>query len=460
MNRDILVFTVAILILQSVNIYSQNKETPIPSQQDLGEILTLEKCIDLALANNHSIKISEKKLAEARGKRQEAFGGFLPSLSVSASHTRLSDVASIDMPAMLLQPEGGIGSPVRFYGYETFSYKMGTEENYLGKLTLTQPLFTWGKIRIGNKYAILNYELTQEEYRKVKNEVVFNVKKSFYYVLLAQEFLKIAEEGVEVLEKHYQAIQGFYDEGKVSTVDVSRVNVQVVNAKTRKIKAINGLKLAKKGLFNLINQPENKNWQIQGKLEFKSQEVDLEKSFKVALENRPEVKQLDIREKIVGSFLKLARAENRPNLAFVANYQYQKPYYFENIWKDNWNATVAMTFPLFNGFSNWGKIKQAKAQIGQVEIGRDQLEKGLMLEVEKVYLDLEESRERIDAQMENVKAAKENLDAIQRRYEKGLVSDLDLRDTQLALTQAEIEYSQALFDYNVALAGLDKAIGK
>jgi len=95
-----------------------------------------------------------------------------------------------------------------------------------------------------------------------------------------------------------------------------------------------------------------------------------------------------------------------------------------------------------------------------VEIAHDQLKKGINLEIENIYLDLKEAEKRIYAQKENVSLAKKNLEIIQKRYERGLVSDLDLRETQLALTQAETEYSQALFDYNVALAKLQKAVGK
>jgi len=454
MERYILIFVVGIMIFKIPITYAQ-------------EVLTLEKCINLALENNHSIKIAEEKLIEANAKKQEAFGHFLPSLSVSASYNRMSEVPSLNMISPnyttvkvqdLITGQPVIGAIIT--GAESFKYKMGQEDSYVSKLTLNQPLFTWGKIRMQYKYACLNYDLTEEEYRKVKNELIFNVEKSFYFVLLAQEFLKISEEAVSVMEKHYEAIQGFYKEGKVSTVDVSRVEVLLVNAKTKKIKAENSFKLAKKSLLNLINLKEDREWQIQGELKFKPEEINLEKFYKIALENSPEIKQLSIQKNIVLGFLKFAESENKPSLVFIANYQYQKPFYFENDWKDNWNAILALDFPFFNGFSDIGKIKQVKSQIEQLEITEDQLNKGIRLEIEKLCLDLQEAKERIQEQEINVKVAKDNLEIIQKRYEKGLVSDLDLRDTQLALTQAETEYSQALFDYNIALIGLEKATGK
>ncbi len=452
MRKSILILFASILLLAISNLSSLYSQ----------EVLTLQKCIDLALKNNHLIRITKKKLVEAQGKRQEAFGRFLPSLTASASYTKISEAPTLDMTTMLLQPEGGTGSLVRFYGYDTFQYKMGEENNYSASLSLSQPIFTWGKIRLGYKMTSLNYNLTEAKYNQVESEIIFSVKKSFYSVLLVKKFLEIAEEAVEVMEDHYRVTQGFYREGKVSSVDVDRVKVLLVNAETRKIKAANELKLATKALYNLINVSNDNDWKIEGELNFDSDktEMNLKNSVKQALKNRPEIKQVVIQRKMAESSLKLARVETRPDLAVVGNYEYKKPFYFENEWDKSWNAGCYLTFPLFNGFSNRGRIKQAKAQLSQVKIAYDQLKKGINLEIEKIYLDLKEAEERIHAQNENVSVAKKNLEIIRKRYERGLVSDLDLRETQLALTQAETEYSQALFDYNVALAQLQKAVGK
>jgi len=435
------------------------------SQAD--EILTLEKCIEIGLSNNHSIKLIEKKLSEAKAKKQEAFGNYLPNLTYSYTYTRMSEAPSIKMaspsftPVMvkdLLTNTNIMGALIT--GYQQYDIKMGQENNYTSKITLTQPLFTWGKIYQINKQAKLNYELVEYEYKKTKNEVIFNIKQAVYSVLLAQKFNEIANEAVKVMERHYEVIQSFYKEGKVSNVDVSRVEVQLVNAKTNKIKSDNSLKLSKKYLFNLINLTESNDYQIQGTLEYTPLNLNLDELFKIAIENRVEIKQIELQKTIANSFLSLTKSELRPDLSFIYNYQYQKPYYFEDEWKSNWNAILLLNFPLFTGLKNLSKSNQIKSQIEQIDITKDQLEKMIKLEVEKAYLNLIESKDRIEAQQTNVKLAKENLDSIQKRYEKGLVSDLDLRDTQLALTQAETEYFQALYDYNLALANLEKAIGK
>jgi len=423
--------------------------------------------MNIALANNQLIKVHKEQLEEAIGRKREAFGAFLPSLSLRASYTRFSDVSSLDMVSPIFH-EGPI-SFTDLYG-QTFTgfvaedftdseYEMGQEDNYLAQATITQSLFTWGKIRRRYKQTRLNYSLMEEEYNRVRNEVVFEVKKAFHGLLLARELLTIAQEGVDFSQRHYEVTEDFYREGKLSSLDVSRAKVRLINAKIERIKAKNNLKLAKKSLFNLINYVYDDEKQIVGELKYYAREIDLDKSIEMALRNRPEIKATGIKKEIAHYGVKLARAENRPNLSAVANYEYKKPYYFEDEWDDSWNAGVVLNFPLFNGLSNFGRIKQAKSQMAQLEILQDRVIKGIKLEVERAYLVCQEARERIEAQRENLKQAADNLGIMEERYERGLVSDLELKDTQLTYTQVKTNYSQAIFDYTIALAELELATG-
>ncbi|MQY66492.1 MAG: hypothetical protein GH147_08445, partial [Clostridia bacterium] len=193
------------------------------------EILTLEKCINLALANNQDLKIAQKRIIESKGRKQEAFGNFLPRLSASGSYTRLNESPRMTVPI------GG--------GEETF--ELGPDYLYSTQLTLRQPLFAWGKIYHGDKQARLDYRLVNEEYKQVKNSLIFEVKRAFYNLLLARQFVIIAEEAVDVTDSHYKTTRALYKEGRVSDYDVSRAKVQLVNNQTKLIKAKNNLKLAR-----------------------------------------------------------------------------------------------------------------------------------------------------------------------------------------------------------------------
>jgi len=408
------------------------------------EILSLERCINLALANNQDLKIAQKRIVESKGKKQEAFGNFLPTLSASGSYTRLKESPKMS---------------VSFGGYEE-TFELGPEDLYSTQLTLRQPLFAWWKIYHGDKQARLDYMLVNEEYKQVKNNLIFEVKRAFYNVLLARQFVIIAKEGIDVTDSHYRTTRALYKEGRVSDYDVSRAKVQLVNNQTELIKAKNNLKLAREELSFLLNTKLEEDWEIKGDFPLEKREVSLEDALGKAFAERSEIRQLMIQEEVGKVSIKLARAENRPNLDFLANYQYTNPFYNREEWGESWNVILSLNFPLFSGLSNMGRVKQAKAGLEQVKILRSQVEQRIKLEVRKAIFDMEEARERIEAQKENVELARANLKIAEERHRLGLMSEIELRDAQLSLTQAETDYFQALYDYNVASAFLDKAVGK
>ena len=408
------------------------------------EILPLERCINLALANNQDLKIAQKRIIESKGKKQEAFGNFLPTLSASGSYTRLKESPKMS---------------VSFGGYEQ-TFELGPEDLYSTQLTLRQPLFAWWKIYHGDKQARLDYMLVNEEYKQVRNNLIFEVKRAFYNVLLARQFVIIAKEGIDVTDSHYRTTRALYKEGRVSDYDLSRAKVQLVNNQTELIKAKNNLKLAREELSFLLNAKLEEDWEIKGDFPLEKREVSLEDALGKAFAERSEIRQLTIQEEVGKVSIKLARAENRPNLDFLANYQYTNPFYNREEWGESWNVILSLNFPLFSGLSNMGRVKQAKAGLEQVKILRNQVEQRIKLEVRKAIFDMEEARERIEAQKENVKLARANLRIAEERHRQGLMSEIELRDAQLSLTQAETDYFQALYDYNVASAFLDRAIGK
>jgi outer membrane protein len=408
------------------------------------EILTLERCIDLALSNNQDLKIAQERILESKGRKQEAFGNFLPTLSASGSYTRLKE-----SPRMSV-----------FFGGMEQTFELGPDYLYSTQLTLRQPLFAWWKIYHGDKQARLDYRLVNEEYKQVRNNLIFDVKRAFYNLLLARQFVVIAEDAVGVTDSHYKTTRALYKEGRVSDYDVSRVKVQLVNNQTKLIKAKNNLKLAREELSLLLNTKLEEDWKAKGDFPREKREVNFEDTLGKAFAERSELRQLMIQEEVGKVSIKLARAENRPNLDFLANYEYTNPFYNREEWGESWNVILSLNFPLFSGLSNLGRIKQARAGLEQVKILRSQVEERIKLEVRKAIFDMEEAQERIEAQEENVKLARKNLGIAEERYRLGLMSEIELRDAQLSLTQADTDYFQALYDYNVAGAFLDRAIGK
>jgi outer membrane protein TolC len=413
-------------------------------------LLTLDICVDIAVKNNPKMKIAGFKLNSAKYKKLQMVGNkYFPSLNISGSYTRLSEVPTIEMPNILANP-----------------IKFGAEESIISKMSICQPVFTGGKLSLVTKRTKYDYEIAKQEYLKVKSELVFEVKKAFYAVLFAENSVEISSQVVEIMQDHYEVTKKLYEKGKVSSYDVSRAKVQFVDAQTQLLKSQNELIFAKKHLYLLLNCEGVEHYEITGELEFEveseqKQLQSLDYYVRTALKNHPELVQVELNRKISETLVGLSVTENLPEVSLIGNYSYQKPYYFVDRWTSVWSGMIMLSFPFLDGFgiSNYAKIKSAKLMLNRAELVLEQFKKKLELEIERTYSDLVESIKMIQLQEENVKTAKQNLEVAQQRYVRGLMSSLEVRDAQLTFFRTKLKYLQALYDYKVAKANLMKLSG-
>jgi len=412
--------------------------------------LNLDQCLKTAYLNNKTLLQLQEKISSAEYKIEEAHSGFLPQFSFNGSYTRLGSVPAFETPAMNF---GGFQIPA-------ITIKSGTENNYNLKLSYQQPLFTWGKIR--NSYEISRHGLSaaQEEYRKTKQEIKFGVVSLFYNILLAQELIKVREESIARIEDHLQTVQARYDKGYASEFDVLRAKVQVSNAKPPLVQAKNLYQLTLDNLKNILGINLKDSVKVEGGLEFVPFDVDQSQAEEFASQNRSELKLLSEQKAIGEKALALARAGNKPSVFGSANYEYKRPYYSEDKWKTDWNFTLALSLPIFDGFLTRSKVRQAKSDLKQLDLTEKQIQDLIKLEISQSISDLNLAKENILSQQENVNQAKESIRIAKVQYEKGLLTNLELMDTEFALTVAETNYLQALSDYLVAKAKFEKAIGK
>lgn len=402
--------------------------------------LNLDQCLTTAYDNNKTLLQLEEKTNAAEYKIEEARSGFFPQLFLGGSYTRLGNV-----------PE---------YGFEGMSFKMGSENNYNLGLSLQQPLFTWGRIK--NSYDLSRYglSLTREEYRKTRQEIKFNVTYLFYNILLAEELIGVREGSIGRIEDHLRTVQERYDKGYASEFELLRVKVQLANAKPPLVQAKNLYQLTLDNLKNILGIGLQDSIDLEGSLTFDPIQVEQSQAEEFALENRSELKLMAQQKSMGRKALAIARAGNKPSLFGSANYEYKRPYYSEDRWKTDWNFTLALSFPIFDGFLTRSKVKGAKSDLRQLDITEKQIKDLIRLQISQAISDLNLARENILSQQENVKQAKESLRIARVQYQKGVLTNLELMDTEFALTVAETNYLQALSDYSIAKAKYEKAIGK
>jgi len=411
-------------------------------------VLTLEDSIRLALSQNPYHLASEERVEAARSKLREAASGFLPSLNAQGLHTLDEKLFVLEFPSVIP------GQPPE-------KVSIDFTKDYQFALSFSLPLFTGGRLTSGFKQAKYNLLSTEEAVRQSSHLTVFNTKRAFYGVLLAREFVRVAEEAVEVAEKHFQNVKSLYEVGMASKFDLLRSEVQVANLKPQLIRARNNLKIAELGLKTLLGIDLSQPIELKGDMTFQPYKPDLEECLSRAMQNRPEISLVSYQKQIAAEMFKLARATRLPSLAVSGTYNFWADQF--NFQKNNWQSyytvNLLLTVPLFNGFAASARMAQSKAMIRELELTQKGLEEIIRFEVRQAILNLQQARESLLSQEKNVEQAQESLRIAELNFSEGLATTLDVSSAQAALSQAKTNYSQALYDYVVSLAELDKAMG-
>jgi len=437
MKRRRTVLLVALLTLWTVQFsFPQEKIT-----------LTLEESIRLALSQNPYHLAAEERVETARAQVREAAAGFLPSLNAQGIHTLDEKLFELEFP----DPITG--------QFQRISVDF--TRDYQFSLSLSLPLYTGGRLTSGFKQAKYSLLSSEENARQSEHITVFSAKAAFYGCLLAEDFVRVAEESVELAEKHFNNVKRLYEVGMASKFDLLRSEVELANLKPQLIKSRNNLKIAELNLKTLLGLDLAQPIEIKGELQFELFEPDLETSIDKALLNRPELSQLGYQKKMAGEMLKLARASRLPTVALSGTYNYwaDRLNFEEDTWQNYYTVNLALTVPLFNGFSASAKVAQSRAMIKELDLTTKGLMGMVKFEVRQALLKLNEAKESLLSQEKNVEQAEESLRIAEINFAEGMITTLDVSSVQAALTQAKTNYSQALYDYVMSLAQLDKAMG-
>ena len=416
------------------------------SQEEM--TLTLEDSIHLALSQNPYHLAAGERVKAAKSKIREAAAGFLPSLNAQGLTTLDEKLFELEFPSFIP------GEPPQ-------KVSVDFTRDYQFSMSFSLPLFTSGRLVSGYKQARYNLQSTEEALRQSKHVTVFNTKRAFYGYLLAEEFVKVAEEAVEVTEKHFKNVKSLYKVGIASKFDLLRSEVQVANLKPQLIKARNNLKIAELSLKTLLGLDLSKSVKIKGDLAYEAFEPDLEACLTRALLNRPEISQLRYQKQMAREALKLARAVNLPTLALAGTYNFwaDKLNFRKDIWQSYYAVNLVLTVPLFNGFTTSARVAQSRAMIKEIELNQKGFRDMVKFEVRQAILRIKEAKESLLSQEKNVEQAQESLRIAELNFSEGLATTLDVSSVQAALSQAKTNYSQALYDYVISLAELDRAMG-
>ena len=405
--------------------------------------LTLDQAIEIALSDNPTIQVAEQTIQLKRISDKEAVMGLLPEASLSGAYTR-----TIRKQVMVMAGQ---------------KFEIGIPNQYQGGLTVSLPVFV-PTLYKSMKLTKTDVALAVEQARASKQDLVNQVTKAFFQTLLAQDSYAVLEKSFKQSEANYNIVKAKFDQGKVSEFDKITAEVQMRNLQPSVISAGNGVELSKLQLLVLMNIDPETEIELQGSLNDYEESVYATSITAEAssLENNTSLAQMDMNVKMLQQTLALNKQNFVPTVALQFNYMYTcmaDDFKFKDYeWNPYSNVSLSVSMPLFK-YKNFSTLKKTNLQISQLMQNRDYTARQLAMQQQSYLNSMAASVEQMASNKEAIVQAQKGRDIAEKLYEVGRGTVLELNNAEVALTQAKLTYTQAIYDYLSAKADLEKLQG-
>jgi len=404
--------------------------TPLGAQEIReGEILTLERCLELALRNNPSIVGARANLRLYETKINQAKANYYPQVTWDTQYSRVGP----------------------------YSDNLSQYNSYATNIGLSQNIFDFQRTPLKVEIAKINTQSVARDLENIETEVANTVKQAFYSLLQAQKNKGVAEETFKNFDLHLKQAKGFYEAGTKPRIDVIKAEVDLSNARLNLIQAENAVRLARIALNNAMGIKDTPAYNISEELKIPIKLMPLSEAIREAYKNRHDLNSLRLKKEAANKSLLLAKKNYFPTVTGNAAYGFEGN---EFPLGRGWQVGASVSIPIFSGFLTRYQVEEAKFNYDVITSQIENLENDIRRDVEQAYSNLIEAKDRINAAEKTLKYAKENADLATGRYNVGIGSPIEVTDALVALANAQTSYISALVDFKKAEAALEKAMGK
>jgi len=412
-----------------------------PQSQVFGKVLSVEDAVAIALDTQPNIKARISDYIAAAFRVDQALAPLLPQITGSWTAARDQNVSTSGQGTTSSQ------QPLRTVTTWTTST--------VARVSLSQILFDFGKNFASTEAARKLADVALEDTELQRQLVTQTVKESYTNINFAVRLIQVNQQAVERAELNLRSARGFFEVGTRPKSDVARAEVDVANAKVDLIRARNAERLARVALATAMGLPATTPLQIQDNLLYQPVTLDRARLAEDALRQRPEYRQARLNAEANDARLRRSFRDFFPDITGGGFYGAQRA-----DMNEIWELNLSLNWTLYDGGNRIARYREARANLDAAVARVKASELDISREVEQSINNVIEADERIQAAQVAVVSAQENFRLAQGRFDAGVGTILELTDAQLALTQAQNTEAQALADYRIALARLDRAVGR
>ena len=414
--------------------------------------LTLDQALDLALSENPTIKVAEMEVQRYDYVKRQTWGGLLPQVSVTGQ---------VNHSFIVQQMSKG------------FSLGNDPYTTLSGAVDASVPLFApqvYRMMKMNDKQMATAVEAA----RSSRITLTAEVKKAFYNILLAEQSLDVLRESEATVQRTVDDTQVQYQNGLTSEYDLLTAQVQLSNLKPSILQTENSIRIAKLMLKMYLSIPEDVEIEVVGELDALRDDVLAgTDGLTTDVTDNSDLRSLELQEEVLRRSLKAANAGRMPTLAAFGSASYtgndMEPFNFGGaaatddsryFWTHPISVGLQLSVPIFSGLTKMNRSRELKNQISQLSLQRSYARQQIDVQVRSALNDLLTARETMYAQELTVEQACKAYKISDTRYRAGAGTILELNSAQLSQTQAQLNFSQAIYDYLSAKAEYDRIVGR
>jgi outer membrane protein len=415
--------------------------------------MSLKNAVRLALDKNKSVEASVAARKAAESRIVEARGGFLPKVNYSESWTR-SDNPVFVFGSLLTQHQ---------FGEPNFQVGLLNRPDFLNnfqsQVTADQTLYDAGQTKQAVRSAELTKDITSEQGRRTRLDVIASVIRSYYDALLGAEQLNATSQAMRSAQADLDRAQAVRSAGMSTDVDVLSIRVHLAGVHEQQIRRAADLDVARAALNDALGLPlDTVHTLTSAMTPLKLPEGVLADYERKALSERPEARQVKLATSLAENRMATAHSSLLPQVGVHAAFEADRQrFYYRG--GANWLASIGVRWNLFNGFSDKARIEESKFALRRSEAEQERAASAIRLQVRRAYADLGAADQRIEVTKASVAEAEESLRITQNRYESGMSNVTDLLRTETAVLEARTRHLAAIHDQRIAAAMLELAAG-
>jgi outer membrane protein len=404
------------------------------------EGLDLPYALGFALDNNFAIRLAKERIRQQEGIIVEVRSAQLPRVGASGGYSKNDEE---------------IGSN-------------GLDHTWSANITARQVLYAGGGVTASIRSQQLALDAAILALRTVIDDALLLVRTRFYTVLVNRERIKVQEQSVELLQRQLQDVKNRFEAGTVSNFEVLRAEVALANAQPDLITARNDYRLSIEelrqslGFTNSQSESVTKTPEFIGTLEFKPTSYDLRAALTSARENRPDLQRLYKLQAAAEEGITIQRSGYKPTVSAYGAYDWRMnstgSSSISNA-RDGWTVGLQSSWDIFDGRATAGRVAQARSIVEQTKLAVAEAQLSVDIDVRRTISNLQGATELAEASKKVVEQADESVRLANARFGAGTATQLDVLQTQVALTDARLNQLQAYYSFNVSVAAVRRAMG-